>query len=220
MGEARPGTRIAASSFGEHDAVAYLAAKKTSEGLTTHAWIAIDDAVPGVLSEDGSGASAVTLARRGAEVVAVYLDARMAMTPVHARVLAWTGTAATLGKDAVLFIAGSPERRTAAVVGVAATGAAFALLPVAGESDFWGMAAIPINGEPKDDVKAVWSLYPNGLDPALIAATVGAPLVRIARVRPLDRSQTHRVCSSSGSSMLRVPSRPSASCRRIARRRR
>jgi hypothetical protein len=185
VGEARPGTRIAATSLGEHDVVAYLAAKKTTEGLTTHAWIAIDDLVPGVLSEEGSGASAVTLARRGEEAVAVYLDARMAMTPVHARLVTWSGAGATLGKDAVLFIAGSPERRTAAVVGVPASGDAFALLPVAGDTDF-GMAAIPIHSEPKDDVHAVWSLYPNGLDPALIAATAGAPVVRIARVRPLD----------------------------------
>ncbi len=184
VGQARVGTRIAAAALGEHSVVAYLAAKQTSEGLTNHAWMSVDDAVPGVLSEDGSGASYVTLARRGPEVVALYLDARMAMTPVHARVLSWADGAARLGKDAVLFIAGSPERRTAAVIGVPATGDAFGLLPIAGESEF-GMAAIPIHADPKDDVPAVWSNYPNGLDPALIAATVGVSPIKVARVRPL-----------------------------------
>jgi hypothetical protein len=184
VGEARAGTRLAAAALGDRSAVAYLASKKTTEGLTNHAWLSVDGGMPTLLSEDGSGATYVTLARRGPDVVALYLDARMAMTPVHARVVSWTD-ALKIGKDAVLFIAGTPERRTAAVVGVPASGDAFGLLPIAGDSDF-GMAAIPIHAEPRDDVPAVWSMYPNGLDPALIAATEGVSPIRVARVRPLE----------------------------------
>jgi hypothetical protein len=184
VGEARAGMRIAAAAIGEHAAVAFLAARKTTEGLTNHAWIAVDDRLPEVLSEEGSGATHVALAPRGQEMIALYLDARMAMTPVHARVVSWTGAPA-LGKDAVLFIAGSPERRTRAAIGVSASSDAFGLLPIAHDSDF-GMAAIPIPAELHEDVPAVWSDYPNGLDPALVAATFGVTPIRVARVRPLE----------------------------------
>lgn len=69
----------------------------------------------------------------------------------------------------------------------------FALVPMSRETTEFGMAAIPIAEQPKEDVQPVWSLYPNGLDPAPVAATVGAAYggrdrSRVARVRPAEAS--------------------------------
>jgi hypothetical protein len=45
---------------------------------------------------------------------------------------------------------------------------------------------VRLGDPPSIDEKTVWSMYPNGLDPAPVAATVGAPAIRVARVRPVD----------------------------------
>jgi hypothetical protein len=55
------------------------------------------------------------------------------------------------------------------------------------------MATVRIDVQPRDDEPTVWSLYPNGLDPAPLAATASSSPMRIARVRHADRaaSSTH-----------------------------
>jgi hypothetical protein len=72
----------------------------------------------------------------------------------------------------------------------------FALIPTGRETTEFGMAAIPIAEQPKEDVQPTWSLYPNGLDPAPIGATLsatvhvadgGAESGWVARVRPAER---------------------------------
>jgi hypothetical protein len=56
------------------------------------------------------------------------------------------------------------------------------------------MAAIPVADPPKDDAQPVWSLYPNGLDPAPVEGTVQAEDARagaaawVARLRPTERA--------------------------------
>lgn len=183
---ARPGTRIAAAPLADgHAALAYLDDRQTSEGWVSKAWLVVDEAKPVVLSEDGAGATFVTMARRGADVIGLYVDARMAMTPVHARIISWGGSDATIGKDAVLFVGGTPEHATRAALAVPTSGPTFGLLPIAGETGF-GMAAIRIDTEPVDDAPTAWSLYANGLDPSPLAATMDATPIHIARVRPLD----------------------------------
>ena len=45
------------------------------------------------------------------------------------------------------------------------------------------MAALRIDGAPKDDMPAEWSMYPGGLGAAPLAATQGVSPIRVARVR-------------------------------------
>ncbi len=179
-----PGSRVSAAVLGDgHVALAYLGPHRSSEGIVSQALVSVDDRPAMVLSEDGAGATFVTLAARGAEVLALYIDARMAMTPVHARTIGWSSTGPVLGKDAVIFVGGTPEPRTAGALGVSTTGA-FGLIPIEGETGF-GMAAVKIDVEPRDDEPTVWSRYPNGFDPAPLAATTTGATVHVARVRPL-----------------------------------
>jgi hypothetical protein len=180
VARARPGALISAALVNGHTVVAYLREHMTSEGSTSEAFVESDDGTETRLSEDGAGATSVALAPRAEGAVAVYVDARRAMTPVHARTLT-VGPKLALGKDAVLFVAGTAETNTRATIGARAK-TAFALLPVAHDLAF-GLATVKFDGEPATDAKATWSDYPNGLDPAPIAATADGALV-VARVRP------------------------------------
>lgn len=195
VAKSQPGTRIAAAALGaEHAVVATLEARRTTEGVVMQAFVTLDEGQSVRLSEDGAGATNVRFIPRGDRATAIYLDARTAMLPVHARPLAMRGTELSLGSDAVVFIGGPPERATElapAVVGRAL----FALVPMARETTDFGVAAISIAEQPKDDVQPSWSMYPNGLDPAPIAATTAwgddsgqGAKAWVARVRPSERA--------------------------------
>lgn len=186
VGAARAGTRVDATTIaGDHTVVAYLASRKTTEGWTSEAWAAVDDQPAERISEPGSGATSVDLAPRGATVVTMMLDARAALTPVHARVLSYASKL-EVGADAVIFVGGPPERHTASSVATPnGAGPAFALIPIAKDVSEFGMAAVRVDDPPQVDAPVVWSPYPNGLDPAPLAATQGHSPMRVARVRPL-----------------------------------
>lgn len=198
--KSQPSTRIAAAALGtEHAVVATLDARRTSEGTMMQAFVTLDDGETQRLSDDGAGATVLRVVSRGGDrAVALYLDARTAMVPVHARPLSLRGTDLALGDDAVVFVGGPPERGielTAATAG----NALFALVPMGRETTEFGMAAIPIAEQPKEDVQPAWSLYPNGLDPAPAAATPvvagraaggggTSDMAWVARVRPAERA--------------------------------
>jgi hypothetical protein len=190
VGKGRPGSRIAAATLaGSHPILAYLAERKTPEMVLSEAFASVDGAPPVRISEEGSGATVVALAETGAGVVSMLLDGRAAMTPVHARLLGLAGGQLEVGNDAVVFVGGGAERQTAGILATGAEtpsgGPLFALVPVAGESGF-GMASVHLGHPPVTDEKTVWSGYPNGLDPAPVAATIGVSPIRVARVRPIE----------------------------------
>jgi hypothetical protein len=184
VARARAGAPIAASSIGgSHVLLAYLADKQTTEGTTTVAHAIVDDAAPVLLSEEGAGATFITLAPRGAEVVAMYVDARRVLTPVHARVLTFADKLA-LGSDAVLFVGGGSDGRLGGALALGPRGTEHALIAI--EKDFkdFGMAAIRIEDQPRDDARVTWSLYPAGMERAAVAATQGTSPIRVLRTRP------------------------------------
>lgn len=189
VGFGRRGSGIAAVALpGGHTLLAFLADRKTTEGVVTQAFAVLDDKPAVPLSEEGSGATFVTLAPWKGRAMAMYIDARVALTPVHARPVGMTGEGKLeIGRDAVIFVGGAGESRTGGALAVGADGPLFALAPVASGAADFGMAAIRIDDAPRDDMPAVWSPYPNGLSPAPIAATQGASPVHVARVRPKAR---------------------------------
>lgn len=183
VAQARPGAPFSATMMGAHVLYAFLGDRKTTEGTTTLAFAGIDDAAPITLSEEGSGATFVSLATRGEEAVAMYVDARRAMTPVHARVLTAT-TKLTLGPDAVVFVGEGSDGRVSGALARGGGGGELALLPAFKDVKDFGMAAIRIDEQPHDDSAATWSMYPAGIDGAVIAATQGVWPVRVLRSRP------------------------------------
>ena len=185
--KSRPSTRIAAAPLGaDHAVVATHDIRRTTEGDRLQAFVTLDDGETMRLSDEGAGATVLHLVPRGEGALALYLDARTSMVPIHARPLSLRAGELALGEDAVVFVAGPPER--AVDFAVAGTPrAVFALLPIGKDSSDFGMAVIPITEHPKEDAQPVWSMYPNGLDPAPVAGTLNAedgPWV--ARVRPAE----------------------------------
>jgi hypothetical protein len=185
IAKSRAGTRIAAARIGtDHAVVAFLDLRRTTEGDMLQAFAVIDDGEPFRVSDDGAGATTLRfLARRDAPVL-LYLDARSAMVPVHARPIAVDNGKPRLGADTIVSVGGAPERGIDLAVAPAGP-RGFALVPMPRDSMQFGLAAIAIDDPPKDDVSIVWSSYPNGLDPAPIAATASRDgPAWVARVRP------------------------------------
>ncbi len=183
IAHARGGSSLSAALVSGHTIVGYLRDRTTSEGPVTEAYVEGDDGTELRVSEDGAGATAVALAPHGDGAIAAYVDARRGMSPVHARTLNMNGGKLALGKDAVVFVGGSAEVFTRATLGARGP-TAYILLPVAHDIAF-GLGIAKIDGEAPTDAPVTWSDYPNGLDPAPIAATVGdTHATYVARVRP------------------------------------
>ena len=186
LAHARPGTDVTAATIDGRLAVAFLMDHVTSEGVMREAWVVVEGGAPVRISEEGSGATFIALAPRGNGLLAMTIDARVAMTPAHARSLTLVNGALTLGDDAVVFVGGSAEPHNAGALTTTNDGSAFELVAVADGATAFGMAAIRIEDPPRVDEPVVWSFYPNGLDPAPIAATQNDARMILARVRPHD----------------------------------
>jgi hypothetical protein len=186
IAKCKPGTRIAASTLGaNHSIVGYLDKRKTTEGDMLQAFAVVDDGEVQRLSEEGAGATSVRLVPHAGAALAVYLDTRSSMVPTHVRPLSEKDGKLTAGSDVVTFVGPPPERGVDFAIAKSKT-SAFVLLPTAKDIAGFGMAAVPIEDPPKVDAPAVWSMYPNGLDPAPIGATVGEGKIYVARVRPRE----------------------------------
>jgi hypothetical protein len=188
VGSSRTGSRIAAAPLaGSHVALGYLASRQTSEGWVSEAWLVADDASPVRLSEDGSGATSLALAPRGAGALALYVDARAALTAMHARPVTFEGGAVHLGEDAVVFVGGPGDRRTSgALIAPASSDPAWALLPIAKDVGNFGLALVKLDDPPHVDEPVSWSMYENGIDPAPVAAATASGHAWAARVVPRD----------------------------------
>ena len=188
VGSSRVGSRISAASLaGSHTVLGYLASRQTSEGWVSEAWGVVDDTSPVRLSEDGSGATSLTLAPRGPGALAMYVDARAALTAMHVRPVVLEGGVARLGEDAVVFVGGPGDRRTnGALIAPASSNPAWALLPIARDVGNFGLALVRLDDPPRVDEPVSWSMYENGLDPAPVAAATAGGHTWAARVVPRD----------------------------------
>ena len=189
VGSSRIGSRIAAATLaGTHTALAYLASRQTTEGWVSEAWLVVDDQPPVRLSDEGSGATSIALTPKGASVLALSVDSRSALTGMHVRPVSLEGGKAHLGEDAVVFVGGPGDRRTGGAIVVPASGPAWGLLPIAKDIGTFGLALVRIDDPPRVDEPVVWSMYPNGLDPAPVAAVGTDKVTWAARVVPQDAS--------------------------------
>lgn len=187
IAKARPGTPMAAASYGiGHTFVAFLANQKTTEGIVTQAFVALDQGAPILLSEEGSGATFISLIERKHDVLAMYIDARVAMTPLHARSLTSDGGKIKLGRDSVVYVGDGSDRRSSGAIAWAGKGPAYLMMPTTSLEGKFGVVAVRADDEPKDDAPSVHSPYAKEIRPIPIAATVGVNPVRILRIRPVS----------------------------------
>jgi hypothetical protein len=167
-----------------------LAARTTTEGRVSEAFMRVDDGPPMRISEDGAGATEFALAERNKEVIALLIDARRAMTPLHARPLT-VGSSGKLGvgADAVIYVGGGSEHQVLGTLATNGKGSLFALLPTSTDDGF-GLASVHIGSPPKIEEPHSFTVYPNGLDASPVVATHGSTKMYVARVRPLTADPT------------------------------
>jgi|HubBroStandDraft_1064217.scaffolds.fasta_scaffold02000_3 hypothetical protein len=181
------GTHVSAGRVAGQSAVlVYLARRQTSEGWVTEAWIAGEEGRPERLSEDGSGATSSALAARGSSLIAVTVDSRVALTAMHAREIRYDH-GLRLGDDVVTFVGGPGDPGSAAALALVSSSAGWALLPIAQDVSSFGLAIVKLDDPPRVDEPVLWSMYPDGVDPAPVATALSGARVWVARVRPRQR---------------------------------
>ncbi len=179
--DARVGTRPATVVLGDKAAVAYIALPKFKDGpLRARLWREQQPPKTAVdLTDAGNSTLSVSLVARNNDALALSLEARMGVTALHARSL--DVTTGALGVDEVPWIGGTAQPLTE-IRSLSKTNSFLALLTMEQDSSHFGLAVLS-SREGASTLRESWVTFPNGLDPAPVAATTacGRDLVLFAR---------------------------------------
>lgn len=167
---ARVGTRVAAVRSGERELVAFVA--EQDDAPVSMLWASSGELLR--LSPDEATATSVALVALDRALLAFTLAGRTGMSPVHARVVRVAARRVSLAEDRVIWV--GPGSHPLTELEVTASGnpsgneRAFAFLAAASSITEFGLAHFPVTPDlpPLDEVR--WSRYPNGIDPAPVAA--------------------------------------------------
>ena len=179
--DARDGARVAAAVVKGGTAVAYVARADSDGTSRVKLWLGQGRTLD--LTVEGAGASSVALASVDGRLIAVSIDGRSAMTPLHARSISIDGPGPPeLGPDVVAWVAGPAHAFTEVSAGSDGT-SAWALLPIERDATHFGLATVPLGSEPHMDAEVAFLEYPNGIDlaPVATARLCGKPYVALAR---------------------------------------
>lgn len=192
--DAREGTRVAAALIGsKRKAVAaYIA--ESGEQLVARLWGEAGERL--LLTPEGSQATSVNLVPSNGDLLAIVLEGRTSMSPIHARRLLLRGKVPHVREDVVVWV-GPPSQPLSEVVSLAGPqGDAWAFLTLERSITEFGLAWFRVAGDPEMDVEVSWLTYPNGINPAPVAAgtACGRSLVLFARPsesRPRSPQELH-----------------------------
>jgi hypothetical protein len=187
---ARVGTRVSTPRLDEETAqklpavAAYIA--EQDDALVAKLWV--QGAGVQRLSPEGCAANSVSLATGAGQLLAVALEGRTSMSPVHARTIRFAGGKPRLGKDVVVWVGGTSQQLTEVVSIVTGDRTASAFVPLERDVAHFGLARIHVRLPPRMNAAVSWRAYPNGLDPAPVACAkiCGRPTVVYAR--PTDET--------------------------------
>jgi hypothetical protein len=184
---ARDGTRASALEASEDRpaAAAYIARPNKPDGdAVAMLWLDGEEALR--LSPEGAAASSVAVAATDDGLIASYIEGRSGMSPVHARRLRMKGKKPVLDDDVVAWIGGSAQSLTEIVGGSSSAGEAWAFVPLERDATRFGLAEIRLGSEPQMGAPVTWRAYPNGLDPAPLAAAEACGGTMVAYAQPAD----------------------------------
>ena len=168
--------------------VAYIARPITPGGaLRARIWM--EGAGAQDLTVEGAAANTVALATTATGYVALSLEGRSGMSPVHARTVEYAAgnRRLELGEDVVVWLAG-PSHPLTQLAAVSHGKVLWGLVAVERDITRFGLAQVAVGPAPRMNSPVTWHDYPNGIDPAPIAASevCGEPVVLFAR--PADRA--------------------------------
>ena len=182
--DARAYTQVASpaeSTEASATMVAYVAVHpKDPQSLIARLWVQGQGSQ--TLSPDGTTANTVALVSQGSNWVALSLEGRTGMSPLHARPITLTAGGPKLGPDAIAWVAGSAQPMTM-VHGLSDTMNTWALVPIERDISRFGLARVKVGESQNPNPEVVWRNYPNGMDPAPMATghACGKSVVLYAR---------------------------------------
>lgn len=191
-GYAPRGARTVGGSPDEQqDLVLYVAQKTSKEGdRRARLWLerkGVHD-----LSDDGGGASSLTLTAVGQpserRFIAAWLDARSALAPLHGRAITLDGAGeAQLGPENIPWIA-PPSENFMELSAVRAEKNVIAMVAVGKNATDFGLATAPValTGPPRDE--AIWLDYANGVEPPEVVTGRLCGQPTLAFVEPTGRA--------------------------------
>jgi len=161
--------------------VAYIVRPEKDDGpLLAKLWV---EGQPGaILTAEGNSTHSVALLRTEEGVLAFSVQARMAMTPVHARRVAFDGKRPLVGDDTVVWVGGGIQPLTEMTILPSGDKGLLGFIPHERSIREFGIARLDIGTNPTMETPTTWLLYPNGIDPAPVAAThlCGEPVLLYA----------------------------------------
>jgi hypothetical protein len=154
--------------------------EKEDDPLIAKLWVEGEE--PEVLTAEGNSTHSVALVQLDDGVLALSVQARMAMTPVHARRVRFPSGHPLLGDDTVVWVGGGIQSLTEMTPIPTETGL-YGLIPHERSMSEFGIARLDIGQSPTMDTPTTWLLYPNGIDPAPVAAArlCGEPVFSYAQ---------------------------------------
>jgi hypothetical protein len=189
---ARDGARVSAARTPARAAAAFLA--PGSAALVAKLWVEGQGLYD--LTPEGAAANSVALVPSGSDLIALSLEARTGMAPVHARRVRFAGDGSPkLDPDVVVWVGSSAGPMTE-LVGLASGAGIAAFVPISRDITHFGLARIDVGATPQNESDVAWRTYPNGLDPAPLAASTicGEPsviYVRPSEARPHAPQELH-----------------------------
>lgn len=135
-----------------------------------------------ILTAEGNSTHSVALVRTEDGVLALSVQARMAMTPVHARRIPFDGKRPLVGEDTVVWVGGGIQPLTEMTILPSGDKGLFGFIPHERSMREFGIARLDIGTSPTMETPTTWLLYPNGIDPAPVAAAhlCGEPVLLYA----------------------------------------
>jgi hypothetical protein len=149
--------------------VAYVV-RPDKEGAPLSARLWTEGAPAETLTPEGSSTHSVSLVRTAGGVLSIAVQARMAMTPVHARPIRFVSGRPQLGDDVVAWVGGGVQPLTEMTLLPLGETALYGYLPHERSTQEFGIARLDLGVKPDMDTPTAWLLYQNGIDPAPVAA--------------------------------------------------
>lgn len=168
--QARIGTRTSVVTVSGRDVVTFIA--EIDEQPYAYVWASkgTDKTEILRLTPEGANATSAALVEGDPHPRAIVLSGRLGMSPVHVRRIRTTPRRLTLEQDEVVWIAPGSHVLTEIHALTRKGNDTVAFLPTAKDFNDFGLAQLEIG----DDSSAIdapsWQIFPNGLDPAPVAA--------------------------------------------------
>jgi hypothetical protein len=167
--EARQNTRVAALALAGTAIVAYVTRSPgPDEPPRARLWVEGNRRFD--LTPDGSGASSVSITPQGDSAIAVSLDGRSGMTPLHARRIRLMPNRRDLwlGPDQVAWVGGGSQPTTE-IASVTRDDEVWSFVAIEQDVTHFGLAQIRVGREASVDVPATFVPFPNGINTSPVA---------------------------------------------------